>query len=279
MKTLLVDADFLAFMTAAACQEVIKWDDDIITTHIDMRKAKDVFTGSINDYSASCGGILEDEDANIVLAWSDPARRYFRHEVCSTYKGNRKNGQPPLGLRDLRDWACTEWPSLWLPGLEGDDVLGLLATGNQLFERELLKRYVKFERVIVGVDKDLRQIPGVHFNPMRPDDGLVTVTPEEGKRLLALQTLMGDATDGYTGIPGVGPVKANKLLADVDFSDGATVWPAIVSAYEASKLTEMDAECQFNQARILLTTNYDFKNNRPRLWTPSGTSTSQRTAA
>lgn len=274
LKTILIDADYMAFTIAAACQKSHHWDDDIITQHIDMEKAKGVFLDAIIDAITATAASLfyPDPQATVILAWSDPGRRYFRHDVLGTYKGNRKSSGPPLGLRALREWACDQWPSIWLPRLEGDDVLGLFATGDQLFQILGLQQFVKQPRVIVGVDKDLRQIPGTHYNPTKPDEGLVVVTPIQAKMLLATQTLMGDTTDGYTGIPGVGAVKAAKLLADCDLT-GST-WPTIVAAYEAAKLTEADAAQQFNCARILTSQHYNFRKNEPKLWDPSVSSTS-----
>lgn len=97
-------------------------------------------------------------------------------------------------------------PDVDQPGLEADDVLGILATHSTL---------VKGEKIIVSHDKDLGQIPGLHLNPMSPDEGVYRIAPAFARRLLAYQVLVGDSTDNYPGRPGCGPVKAEKILEKV----------------------------------------------------------------
>lgn len=89
--------------------------------------------------------------------------------------------------------------------------------------------------VICSIDKDLKQIPGVHFNYYRkrlldengdpqldengyrkvgPCVGLSVVSIEEANYFFWSQMLMGDSGDKITGIPRIGKVKAQKILAD-----------------------------------------------------------------
>ena len=66
--------------------------------------------------------------------------------------------------------------------MEADDALGIYATwqpGN----------------IIVSPDKDMRQIPGELFDLTNP---VQTITKEEGDRWHYVQTMAGDATDGYS---------------------------------------------------------------------------------
>src|SRR5690606_18998991 len=91
------------------------------------------------------------------------------------------------------------------PMLEGDDVMGILQTNGEYDEP-----------VIWSLDKDLKQIPGLHIR----NDEVVEITKEEGDRFHMFQTLVGDVTDGYPGCPGVGHVIAEKAL-----SSGMKLWP------------------------------------------------------
>ncbi|NIW82658.1 MAG: phage exonuclease, partial [Thermoplasmata archaeon] len=59
---------------------------------------------------------------------------------------------------------------------------------------------------MVSNDKDLMTIPGKLYRPM--NDERLTITKVEADRFWMKQTLMGDKTDGYDGIPGVGPKTA-----------------------------------------------------------------------
>ena len=75
-----------------------------------------------------------------------------------------------------------------------------------------------------------------------------------------MQTLIGDIADGYKGCPGIGAVKAKKLL------DEAPVWATVKDAYEKAGLTEEDALQQARMARILRSS--DYPDGQVKLWSP-----------
>ena len=60
-----------------------------------------------------------------------------------------------------------------------------------------------------------------------------------------MQTLTGDATDGYTGCPTVGPKTAQKILADAENIN--EMWAAVTAAYAKQKLS---AEVATVQAQV-----------------------------
>src|SRR5690606_15306825 len=91
------------------------------------------------------------------------------------------------------------------------------------------------------------------------------VSEEEADRYFYMQVLTGDPTDGYSGCPGIGPKRAERLLDGVGLED---MWSVIVETYEAKGLTEEDALQQARVARILRKNDYDFKNKSPMLWAP-----------
>jgi DNA polymerase-1 len=254
VTTLLIDADGVAFQAAAAVQRGIRWSDDIYTTHADLNEAKDVYGRAIATIADAAGV----PDANVILAYSCPTRHYFRHDLLPTYKGNRKDA-PPLVLRDLKEWSKGEWDSRTKPGLEADDVLGILATHGRL---------IPGEKIIVSADKDLQQIPGLHMNARAPHEGVFRVQHEYAERFLWQQVLEGDSTDNYSGCPGIGAVKAAKLL-----ECPRSLWTTRVQeAYEKAGRTAEDMDVQINVARILTADTYNFKQGTPILWsTPSPT--------
>ena len=85
-----------------------------------------------------------------------------------------------------------------------------------------------------------------------------------------LQTLMGDRTDGITGIPKIGPKKAENILGMVS-SDLPSLWSTVVSAYENAGLTIDDALKTARLTRILRAEDYDKSNMEIRLWHPTKT--------
>ena len=248
MKTLLIDADGVAFSVAAACQRGIRWDDDIITSHVDLNECKESFQAVIRTYEEAV-----EEPCGVILCYSCPTRHYFRHDILPTYKGNRKGNAPPLGLRALIDWSKEEYDFKVKPNLEADDVMGILATVKGA------------KTIIVSIDKDMKQIPGLHLNARTPSEGVFRVSPEFAEFYLWMQVLTGDQVDGYTGIPGCGPKTAEKIL--LQYAPPNQMYDDIVlNAYKKAGLTAEDMAVQVNVARILTAQTYNFKRKEPILW-------------
>lgn len=202
---------------------------------------------------------------HIIMALSDstPETR-FRNKVLPTYKVNRKATRRPVVYKPLRAWVHETFETFERPGLEGDDVLGILAT-----------RKGEGERIVVSIDKDLKTIPGKLFNYGRPEEGIVTVTEDEANYYHLYQTLTGDSTDGYPGCPGVGPVGAKKILdpfwvtAEGErWFDEDLAWSAVEKAFRKAGLSEDVALVNAQVARILRAEDYDFPKKKPILWTP-----------
>ena len=116
---------------------------------------------------------------------------------------------------------------------------------------------------IVSPDKDMRQIPGNLYDL----NEVTVVTPEEGYRWHMVQTLAGDQTDGYGGVPGIGVKRAISL-----FETHGYTWKTVLSAFKEKDLDEDVALQNARLAKILTIDNYDLEQRRPILWTPSNAS-------
>ena len=196
------------------------------------------------------------DETPIVLAFSDPSRKYFRHKLLPSYKAHRQKREGPMLVGYLKKKMAAKYTTYCIKDLEADDILGILATDEFL---------IKEDCVMVSVDKDLRTIPGRHYNPSKPDEGIVFVNDYLGDYNHLFQTLTGDSSDGYTGCPGVGPVRAAKM----DLSgDPKAAWSSVVDAYIKGGKTEEDALIQARVSRILRAENYSFKTKEITLWNP-----------
>ena len=80
------------------------------------------------------------------------------------------------------------------------------------------------------------------------------------------QTLMGDSADNYKGCPGVGPVKADKILKEE--TDEKVLWGEVVNAFEKAGLTEEDAIENARLAYLLKDGDYNFETKEVTLWQP-----------
>jgi hypothetical protein len=124
----------------------------------------------------------------------------FRYAIATTlpYKGNRDRSHRPTYEKELRDYIIEHWDTVVADGEEADDLLGIEQTR------------LGADSIIVSLDKDLDQIPGMKHNFMY--DRTYEVTPEQAATNFHIQLLMGDTTDNIPGLPGIGIGKARKAL-------------------------------------------------------------------
>jgi DNA polymerase I len=245
-RILLIDSDVFLYQAAAATETEVDWGDDLWTLHGYLDEAIATFDDKIDGIQETLKG------DQIILAMT--ASNNWRKQVLPTYKGNRKDKRKPLVFRPLRDYAAQKYETFERPTLEADDVMGILATR---------KSAEPVERIIVTIDKDLKTIPGLHFNTNKPDDGVFVVGEADADRFHLTQALTGDVTDGYAGCPGIGPKTAEKL-----FEKHGMSWETVVMAYEKAGLNETVALQMARVARICRASDYDFKNKEVILWTP-----------
>ena len=237
---LLIDADFITYKACAAAEDEIDFTDDVIVV---VSRFKEVMVNIQRELSKIKNEFMWDAP-ELVLFFSDS--KNFRKKIYPDYKGHR-NRKKPCGYKRAIRALADEYDLVKMDELEADDALGIYATkrpGN----------------IIVSPDKDMRQIPGRLYDLKN----LTLITPEEGKQWHYIQTLAGDQTDGYAGVPGYGVKTAAKLLEDKGYT-----WETIVGAFESKGMTEEDALQNARLAKILQKEDYDFDKRAPRFWTPT----------
>ena len=244
--TALVDGDIYIFKAAAVVEKAVNWGGDLWTLHANLSDAQEIIEEKLESIKTETGA------DKLIVALSDITN--FRYSVYPLYKSNRKDKRPPLLREVLKQWMLETYETFLRPGLEADDVLGILGTSTVI---------VKGKKIVVSEDKDLKTIPGRLYNTRSKE--FTEVSEADADRQHMIQTLTGDASDGYPGCPGVGEVGAERLLKDVT---GQDLWPTVVKAYEKAGLTEQDALIQAQIARICRKEDYDFKKKEVILWKP-----------
>lgn len=235
-RTALIDGDVFAYQAAAWAHshqaDVLELHDRVATV-IDELKAQACCTRSIMTLSCK----REDN---------------FRREHYPLYKTNRTSEPPAMLEAAKRIMGETADRIVTMRGLEADDIMGILATNGKVKNP-----------VIVTIDKDLRQIGGWHLNPAK-EDFPVYVSEAEGDYLFYKQWLTGDTTDGFSGIKGVGPKKAEKVL----------IWGGnpeqVLREYFKAGMTLEQALAQARCARILRAEDWSSDNKRVIPYTPCG---------
>lgn len=139
----------------------------------------------------------------------------FRHELSPIYKGDRPSMPTELSEQIPYLHALIRAlgiPLHTLPGAEADDIIGTLAKRAEAMGHQVL---------ISTGDKDMAQLVTEKvtledsFKEKPLDvDGVFEKFGVWPNQIIDYLTLMGDASDGIMGVPGVGAKTAAKLLTE-----------------------------------------------------------------
>jgi len=182
-KIALVDADFLVYRIGFSTEDepvgiakarLTEWLEDFIYVNLKADEYKAWITGKSN----------------------------YRYDIAKTvpYKGNRKDAVKPKHYDALREHLVKRHDAILTVGEEADDTVAIEST-------KLLD-----ECWIVHVDKDLDQLQGWHYNPVK--DERYHVNDYTAYHAFCTQLLTGDRTDNIPCLAGIGPKKAEKALKD-----------------------------------------------------------------
>lgn len=169
-----MDLDILVYHSAISCEKDLDWEN--VTRTVDM-----LISGWISSTNSThYVGFLTDSLSNyrITLAKTWP------------YKGHRKAGERPKYYQAIREYMVEQWGAQVMVGIEADDALAMAHTH---FES------LGLESVIVTEDKDLLQVPALHYN-IHKNKQVFRISEEEGFKNLWLQVITGDRTDNIPGV-------------------------------------------------------------------------------
>ena len=236
--SLLIDADYIVYKCAAAAEEDYDFGNDVIVVTSRFSEAYEMVLRDLS-HIANDLGVYDDS----VLFFSSPSN--FRKKISSTYKGSRTR-KKPCGYRRIINKLTEDFPVIVYDDLEADDALGIYSTTHP-------------GNIIVSPDKDLRQIPGDLYNLRDPVE---EIQPDDALRWFYIQTMAGDMTDGYSGIPTVGVKRADAILE----KNGCS-WDTVLNAFLDKDLTKEDALMNARLAKIL--TKDDYIDGQIKLWDPT----------
>lgn len=243
-RTVLIDGDIALYMAACAFESKFDFGDGEPAVSIDEEGAKTHLRAFVNTMMqrTKCSDYL----------FCLTHRRNFRYTVLPTYKHNRKDNVPPQLLRPLKDWARMELQCKDKKWLEADDLIGIFAS-----------RWPQ-HYVACSIDKDFESIPCTLFN-WKKDKKPRRITQTEADYKFHYQWMMGDSTDGYSGIYRCGPKCAEKILAE----NPPELWTDAVIELYAEKCYSWEYILQqARMARILRHDDWDWDKGEVILWTP-----------
>ena len=176
----LIDGDIVVYRAAASAEEDDQW--------IAQARADQMMQDILADTGSTSYSVYLTGSGN------------FRREIAPSYKANRPDSRPKH-WEAVREFLVTQHKAIVCNGFEADDQLGIDQDKTH------------GATVICSIDKDLLQIPGKHYNFVKKV--FQDVTYDEGIKALYIQSLVGDRSDNIFGVQGIGPVKAEKALAEL----------------------------------------------------------------
>ncbi len=241
----LVDGDLIPYIVGYCIDEEAQF-------RLNKQIERGVPVEQTDEYAAAIDHLDEMLNDWLAKAGCDSMRVYltgdsnFRDDIAFTRKYKDRDGTKPPLFYELRSYLLDKHGAILSQGCEADDLLSL-----ELWEenRELEAQGVEVgteahhnlaTRICISTDKDLRMVPGIHYNPHPTKQRFYRVsklgelyphwetkvsekTGKETVRLKKLegvglvwfyaQIIMGDTVDTYPGIPGAGAAKAYDELS------------------------------------------------------------------
>lgn len=159
--------------------------------------------------------VIEVLKPKYLIACFDTPGITFRHEKFIAYQANRPEKEKELKnqIELVRETLPgSDIPILFKSGFEADDVMGTIA-----------RRFEKKEVVIVTGDKDLMQlvdentkiftlVKGVTGGELVDKKGVKQILGIKPSQVIDYKALVGDSSDNYPGVNGIGPKTAQTLL-------------------------------------------------------------------
>lgn len=205
----LIDGDPLIYAAgfasdAAAKARVIRdLGEDGYEEYVEMEGAPyEPLHHAIHGLNMMVNSIMDKADATRrTIYLSHPVN--YREQMFPEYKTNRDVTHKPYWAEELKDYLLEHGAIFSAEGDEADDALGIAQS-----------RAKAGTTIICSLDKDLDQIPGLHYNwsKTRKEDGVYEVDEIEGLRFFYTQMLTGDGTDN---IPGMFRHMRKKATADI----------------------------------------------------------------
>ncbi|RME06614.1 MAG: DNA polymerase I [Deltaproteobacteria bacterium] len=216
-------------------------------------------TSAIFGFVQTLRTILEEERPDYVAVVFDTAEPTFRHEAYADYKATREKMPDELAAQLPAIEAFVDAfqiPALSVPGYEADDVMATLA---KRAEAEGIETF------LVSGDKDFAQLvtPRIRLYVMQKGKeeilGPAEIEAKFGvppERFIDYLALVGDPSDNVPGVPGIGPKKAQRLLARYGSLDAIlAAAPSMPASKDREKLIEFRDQALLSRRLVTIDCN------------------------
>ena len=181
-------------------------------------------TGAVHGFFSMIFKVMQELTPTRVAIAFDRPKPTFRQQMYVGYQAQRPKMESELSdqfkmiLEILKKAHIATYA---VDGFEADDIIGTLseeANKKGIFtyivtgDRDILQLVDKDTRVLMPV-KGISEVSVFNAEKVREKYG---INPPQ---IVELKALMGDASDNYPGVPGVGPKTASTLINDYETID------------------------------------------------------------
>lgn len=202
---------FRSFFASAAMNQFIRLEDGTPTNGV-QGFARHVLTAQ---------NMMK--PTHLAVCW-DMGTHTFRNDLYDGYKANRP--APPEEIVPQFDMAkevssMLGWKNFGIKGMEADDLIG-----------SMISRWKDDTKItVISGDKDLLQLlnpsttiaftkKGFTEYDVYNESRFIEEYGIQPKQFTHVKAFMGDSSDGYPGVKGIGPKTALKLIQDFNSIDG-----------------------------------------------------------
>ncbi len=206
-KLLLIDGNSVTFRAFYALYRQLE----------SFRNPEGLHTNAIYAFKNMLDVLLKEIKPNYALVAFDAGKITFRNKMYKDYKGGRPKTPPELSEQIpyvqemLHDLGIKTYE---LKNYEADDIIGTYS---------LLGEKAGMKVTVVTGDRDLTQLASDQTTVMVTKSGvskLEAYTPAHMKKVngvtptefIDMKALMGDSSDNYPGVEGIGPKTASSLI-------------------------------------------------------------------
>jgi len=164
------------------------------------------------------------EDTFFYLTEKSKTRYRDRFATTFVYKESREGAPSPRFITEMTQWMLDNLRTKIVSSDvgEADDAVSIDAWS--------MWRADDTDYRVAAVDKDLKQIPGNHYNYVTRK--FTHISEEEANRFFFKQLLMGDRADSIPGLPNIGEVRSTNALKKLSTVD--KMWDKVVDMYKES---------------------------------------------
>lgn len=181
-------------------------------------------TGAVHGFFSMIFKVMQELTPTRVAIAFDRPKPTFRQQMYVGYQAQRPKMESELSdqfrmILEILEKAHI--PTYAVDGYEADDVIGTLS--------EQANKKGIFTYIVTG-DRDMLQLVDSDTRVLMPIKGISEVSIFDAEKvrekyginppqIVELKALMGDASDNYPGVPGVGPKTASTLINEYETID------------------------------------------------------------